>query len=151
MIIFRPPTAEDVAHVAERMRAADVLECRLLGRHGPKEALVNGIAHSLWAFAAEVDGETQCIFGVASEGLLSEEGSPWLLGVDGIERHARELIAGTKAYLARMQLEFETLSNYVHANNRNAIRYLRWCGFSFGEPVEVDGEAFLPFEMKRAA
>lgn len=151
MILFRPPTKADIEAVAANMRAMDRRECEVLGKHGPKEALEEGVALSQWSFAAEIEGEVVCIFGVAAESMLSEDASPWLLGVEGIERHARELILGTKAYLGRMRAEYQTLANYVHAHNRPAIRYLKWCGFSFGEEIEVEGEPFLPFEMKRAA
>lgn len=151
MIIFRPPTKADLDYVARHMRPMDVLECRVIGGHAPREALDEGVAASAWSFAAEVDGETVCIFGVATDGLMSEDAAPWLLAIGGIERHAKALLVGTKAYLGRMQGEYETLSNAVHADNRSAIRYLKWCGFSFGETFDVDGEPFLPFEMKRAA
>ena len=151
MILFRLPTSADIAHVAEHMRAPDRLECRLLGRHGPREALENGVAISDWSFAAEADGQTQCIFGVGpADGLLGDEGAPWMLGVDGIERHARKILIGTSAYLPRMQAQYETLSNIVHAGNAMAIRYLKWCGFQFSAPFAHEGESFLPFTWTRA-
>lgn len=151
MITFRPPTKSDIDYVARHMRPMDVMECRLMGGHGPHEALEAGIAHSTWCFAALVEDEPVCIFGVASEGMLDDEGAPWLLAIRGIERHARALLVGTRAYLPRMTREYETLANVVHAHNRAAIRYLKWCGFKFGAPFDHEGEPFLPFEMKRAA
>lgn len=150
MILFRPPSRADIDAVAKNMREIDRLECRVLGGHEPREALEEGVRHSAWSFAAEVDGEVVCIFGVASEDLLDDAASPWMLGVDGLERCAREIILGTRAYLSRMTEQYETLANAVHADNRNAIRYLKWCGFSFGSAFEVEGETFLPFELKRA-
>lgn len=147
MIIFRPPTEADIAHVAEHMREMDKRECRVLGDSEPLEALRHGVEISLWSYAAEVDGRTIAIFGVSGQGLVSEDGSPWLLSIDGIERYARAVLIGSKIYRARMREDFETLSNYVHAHNRNSIRYLKWCGFEFGEEIMVEGEPFLPFFM----
>lgn len=150
MIAYRAPTPEDLDAIAANMRAFDRLECRVLGAHEPREALEEGVAVSSWCFVA-LDGETPlCVFGVADDGLLSDEGAPWLLCAEGIERHARALLTGTKAYLERMRGEYKTLANYVHAHNRQAIRYLKWCGFRFGAPVEIKGEPFLPFAMGRA-
>lgn len=147
MIIFRPPSDADLIHIAANMREMDKLECAILGNHEPLQALRDGVDASDWCFAAEVEGEAVCVFGVASDGLLSDDGSPWLLGTKQLERCARELLTGTKAYFPRMCEQYETLSNYVHAHNRQAIRYLKWCGFSFGEEVMVRGEPFVPFSM----
>lgn len=148
MIIFRPPTQRDLASVALNMREADVLECKLMGQHTPLDALTEGVELSAWSFAAIVEDEPVCIFGVASDGLLADEGCPWLLSVNGIEKHAKAMLIGTRAYLSRMRQEYETLSNYVLADNRSAIRYLKWCGFDVGgQVIEVRGGLFLPFSM----
>lgn len=150
-VTFRIPTGEDLDLVAARMRAMDKLECRVVGRHEPREALAEGVASSLWAYAAIVDNEPQCVFGVASDGLLGEEGAPWMLCADGIERHARALLICSKRFVGEMATSFERLANVVHAHNRVAIRYLKWCGFEFGETIMIDGEPFLCFEMTHGA
>lgn len=150
MIVFRPPRPQDIAHVAANMRAIDALECRVLGEHSPIEALKDGVDGSDWSVAVEVDGAPVCIFGVASEGFLSFAAAPWLLGVEGIERHARYLLAYTPHYIARMREQYDHLSNTVHASNRHAIRYLKWCGFEFGAPFERHGEPLVGFSWTRA-
>jgi len=150
MIVFRPPTPADVKAIAANMRAYDKLECAVAGLT-PQQALEEGVAGSDWAVTAEVDEVPVCMFGVrASDDLLSDQGHPWMLCVDGIEAHVRHLVRYTRGYLEAMGEEFQTLSNLVHADNVNAIRFIRWCGFQLGAPVTVKGEAFLPFE-KRAA
>lgn len=157
MIAFRPPRSADLEHVASNMRAIDALECRAIGEHSPLEALQQGVAESDWSFVAEIDEVPMCIFGVAGEGMLSNVAAPWLLGVDGIERHARTLLAYTPYFLGRMRAEYDELTNMVHASNRHSIRYLQWCGFSFGTPFERNGELVMSFrwaadgEQKKAA
>lgn len=151
-VTFREPTPSDLDWLAEHMRAIDKLECRVAGGHDPREALQLGADHSLWAYVAEVDGHPVCAFGVASESLLGDgEGRPWMLCAEGIERHARAILICSRRFLREMQASFETLANIVHADNRIAIRYLKWCGFLFGDAFVHEGERFLPFEMKRAA
>lgn len=148
---FRPPTEADMDALAANMREIDQDECRLVGGMEPREALGESVGHALWAYAAEIDGEVVCIFGLSQDGLLAEEAYPWMLAANGIERHARTLLRLTPIYLARMQGEAERLYNIVHAHNRRAIRYLTWCGFTFGEGFDVRGAPFLPFEMKKRA
>ena len=146
-VTFRAPVGSDLEDLAARMREIDQRECRLAGGHEPIEALREGVAQSLWSLVALVDGKPVCIFGVASDGLLGEEGAPWMLCVDGIERHAKAVLVFARRFILEMGESFERLANVVHADNRSAIRFLRWCGFSLGAPFEIEGETFLPFEM----
>jgi len=131
------------------MREMDVMECRLAGGHEPSEALAEGVAGSLWCYVAEVDDEIVCAFGVAPDGLLGEEGAPWMLCADGIERHAKAVLICAKRFITEMQGQFERLANVVHAHNRSAIRFLKWCGFEFGAAFDIEGEPFLAFEWRR--
>lgn len=147
MIIVRPPTQSDIKAVAANMRPMDALECRVVGGCEPLEALREGVAESIWSYAVEVDDTVICVFGIASDGLMGENGCPWLLAVNGFERHARTILTISKSHLIRMREEFETLANWVHAHNRNAIRYLKFLGFEFGEETIINGEPFLPFSM----
>lgn len=146
---FRSATESDLDYLAEHMRAMDAKECMLVGGASPRQALEQGLEHSLWAYVAEIAGKPVALFGVAPDGLLGDEASPWMLCVEGIERHARALLICAPRFIRAMSEGFERLINVVHADNRSAIRFLKWCGFVFGEPVEIAGEMFLPFEMAR--
>lgn len=151
MVTFRPPTPSDLEALAAKMRPMDILECRLAGGHEPIEALNEGVAGSLWSLVAEVDGAVVLAFGVASDGLLGEDGSPWMLCAEGIEGHARAVLMHAKRFILDMQRQFERLSNVVHADNRSAIRFLKWCGFEMGARVLIDGEPFVWFSWEREA
>lgn len=148
-VTFRAPTESDIDYLAENMREMDVRECRLVGGSSPREALAEGVKGSLWAYVAEIDGKPVCLFGVASDGLLGDEGAPWMLSVEGIERHARTLLVCAPRFVRSMTETFERLANVVHADNRSAIRFLKWCGFEFGEVLIFGGERFFVFEMTR--
>lgn len=150
-VTFRPPTESDLDALGATMRAMDVMECRAVSGLAPREALAEAVADSLWAYAAEIDGEVVCIFGVAPDGLLGEEAAPWMLCAEGIEHHAKAVMLCSKRFLLEMQAQFERLANVVHADNRSAIRFLKWCGFSFGETMMIEGEPFLVFEWRREA
>lgn len=143
---FRPPTDADLAALAATMRAIDVKECALISGLGPREALDACMANACWAVAAEVAGAVVCIFGL-SEDFLGEEAHPWMLCADGIERHARTLLEEAPRFVGDMARGYQRLANVVHADNRSAIRFLKWCGFEFGEVFHVKSEPFLPFAM----
>ena len=147
-VVFRPPTDADVKAIAANMRAMDRLECEIMGEHSAEGALRAGIRHGD-TLTVEINGEPVAMFGLAQYSILDDEAAPWLLGVEGMERYARVLLTHTKPILARMLGSCEALANYVHADNRNAIRFLRWCGFSFGEAIEKGGHLFVRFEMTR--
>lgn len=149
--VLREPTEADLDYLAENMREPDRLECRVVGGVEPREGLTECVEQSLWSYVVEVEGKPIAVFGVAPHDLLGDVGSPWLLSAEGIERNARVVMSVSQRFKALMQAQFETLSNIVHAHNRSAIRYLKWCGFKFGETIQVKGEPFIAFEWTRGA
>lgn len=148
-VVFRPATGSDLDAIAGDMRAMDVKECEMIAGLPPREALAQCVDGSDDATVAEIDGKAVCIFGVIEASMLGQDGYPWMLCANGIERHARVLLTCTPRFLSEMMATHEHLANVVHAHNRSAIRFLRWCGFSFGEEFHVNGQPFLRFEWRR--
>ena len=97
------------------------------------------------------DGEPICIFGVSSASPLSRSGIP----VDG--RHRTPGPAGfrvlrrSRNVVHDMLSRYDELYNYVDARNTQAIRWLRWLGFTImdTEPYGLCGLPFHRFEMRR--
>lgn len=150
-VIFREPTASDLDALAANMRPMDVLECRLIAGKAPREALQDCVDSAAWALAADVGGEIVCCFGLSEATFFGDEAHPWMLCANGIERHARTVLVCARRFVAQMQRETETLCNIVHAHNRSAIRFLKWCGFAFGDQMTIKGEPFLNFSWVREA
>lgn len=146
---FAEPTQADIIELASRMRACDRLECEALGQADLRQAVAESVDASEWACAAFVDGALVSIGGVSPQSLISDDAAPWMLSVEGIERYGRGVLAHAPRGLAFMQERYQRLSNVVHAHNRTAIRFIRWCGFSIGEAMEINGEQFLPFSWER--
>ena len=132
------------------MRAIDALECAEISGTFPIEALEAGVRESAFCRTAVVDGQPVCIFGVAPEQTLGNVGAPWLLGVEGFETHALQILRHSRPFVAQMLSLYPHLRNLVHTDNRHAIRWLRWCGFTIGEemPVGRSGAKFRAFERK---
>lgn len=148
-VVFRPPTESDLDAIAANMRKLDRKECEVIAGLSPRAALAQCVEGAANPVVAEIEGRPVCVFGVSEASFLGQDGYPWMLCAEGIERHARVLLTVTPRFLGEMMDEFEHLSNVVHADNRSAIRFLRWCGFSFGEAFDVKGETFLKFEWRR--
>jgi hypothetical protein len=102
-----------------------------------------------------VDGEDRvAMAGVCpySDSAAGERGRPWMVGVDGLERHKRVFASMTAPLTERMLVEYPWLSNVVHNANQLSIAWLRRSGFTIGEP-ETDartGVVFCQFHKVRA-
>ncbi len=147
-VTFRPPTESDLDYIAAHMREMDRKECELIAGLPPREALAQCVEGASAPIVAEIEGAPVCIFGVNDVSFLGGDGYPWMLCAEGIERHARAVLICAPRFIAEFQRGFERLTNVVHADNRSAIRFLKWCGFSFGEVFHVKGEPFLRFEWR---
>ena len=147
---IRSARPEDADLLAPRMREIDCREVWAISRQEPAEALRRSLECSARAWAIVVDGLADCLFGVSRlGGLLGFVGSPWLLGSDVLDRPdvARDLfIRRLPAYDRELGRGFRRLENFVHAENKPAIRWLKWLGYNFApEPTLVNGEGFFHF------
>lgn len=149
-VVFRPPTQSDLDALASSMRAMDVKECALIAGLAPREALAECVAGSENASVAVIDGKVVCAFGSIAN-FMGDEAHPWMLCAEGVEHHARALLVCAPRFLAAMRKPGQRLHNVVHADNRPAIRFLRWLGFVFGETFAMKGERFVTFEMAAPA
>lgn len=143
-----PATAGHIGRIANKMRAADVLECAAMG-YAPKQALRTSLAQSSQAWTAKVDGIPEAMFGLVISNALGGIGRPWMLGSDAIYRHPREMLR-CGDYLLRCWLDsIRSLEGYVWTGNDRAIRMLRRWGCQIGREVIVFAEAeFVTFTLE---
>lgn len=150
-VLFLPPTEADIQHVAAHMRVADVAECNACGYTDMVAVLREEVAISALCWAVRIDGEPAALLGVAPlRGLLSETGVPWLLGTDLVTRNRWAFIRTSRAYIDRMHTAFSHLLNFVHAENTQAVRWLKHAGFTVHapEPFGPQGALFHRFEKR---
>lgn len=145
-----PAQAEHIVALWPRLRAADVAEIWAASRSEPLDALCRAVKVSSEAWAGLVDGKVVCLFGVAPVSIMGGKGSPWMLGSDLIDRHAVTFLRRCRGVVSRWRTVYPTLENVVDARNVVAHRWLRWLGFTLGEPRPhgPDMMPFLPFHMK---
>lgn len=130
------------------MRQADRDEVSALSGRTPARALLNSVKRSSVAETVLIDGRAEMIFGVGDVNILAGVGSPWALGTDEIERNQREFLRKSVACRDRMRARYPVLCNVVDARNRVSVRWLKWLGFVFSEPVLVSGHVCYVFSMR---
>lgn len=141
----------DIAHIAKNMRQADRDEVWAAFRHSPGDALACSLRVSPLAWTIQLEGEPIAMFGVGCQCALDDNGSPWLLGTDAIERVAIEFLRCSKHYIGLMLERFSVLENWADERNVRSIQWLKWCGFHFNEtaPFGIDQLPFVRFLMEK--
>lgn len=144
-----PAHASHIGRIANRMRPADVAECRALGKE-PKAALRAAYAASSLSWTAMLEGRPEAMFGLACHDLMGGVGSPWLLGTEAVPKGARHLVRWGPHFVAAMQREYPRLENAVAAENAPAVRLLEALGFDIEtETVVIGGMPFRRFSRVR--
>jgi hypothetical protein len=117
------------AHVEViELRDGDRREIEALGL-APREGLALSLARSLWADAYLADGEVAALTGLAMQPMAGGVAMPWLLTCRPVDRHRKAFLQLTRARTLGMLAEHGTLVTHVHADYREAVRWLAWLGF----------------------
>jgi hypothetical protein len=140
-ITIVPATMEHATRID--LREGDRREIAALGVTMP-EAFDLSMSRALWADAYLIDGEVAALVGLSTNSLLGGTGSPWLFTGRPVDRHRKNFLRLTRAGVARMRAECPMLVNYVHADYREAIRWLQWLGFTI-TPPQPFGSLGAPF------
>ncbi len=147
-IVDRSVAMEDLIHLAENMREADKVEIHLSHNQKPLESLVNAAEDSKLMWMAKMNDQPIALFGVASQTIFGDTGSPWLLGTDDLKHVKIQFIRESKRLIRVMQKRYPTLVNFVHADHADSIRWLKCLGFTIMEPIPAGpfGAPFCKFE-----
>lgn len=148
-----PATVEHAEVIGADPRPADVVECWASHRLTVREALGHGITTGK-SYAVLMDEEPVMIFGALPFSILGGIGVVWALGSRAMERadvrraflkHSAEVLAEVRRWYPAM------VYNFVDVRNRDAIRWLRWLGFTIAppQPVGMAGELFHPFYLQQ--
>lgn len=129
------------------MRAADALECKLLSGSSPMEALTKGAKMSHHCSVVVVNDKPCAVVGLVITSMLTGTGVPWLLATDYAVENKRVFINNCKKGVDEMRTVCPNLMNYVHAENRLSIKWLKWMGFTIepSQPIGVDRAHYHKF------
>lgn len=137
--------------MAPLLRPFDREEIAIMFGPDPAEMLRHGIERSSHAYAAIEGGVPFAIGGVVPLSMMGGEGMPWMLGTQGVVRNRRWFLRESRRQLARVFDTYDHLHNVCDARYEKSVRWLRWLGFTIGDPVPVGdrGLPYLPFSMRR--
>lgn len=95
----------------------------------------------------DVDGVPAIMYGMRPEGLLSDNGIIWMLATPDMYKIKRYFIKQCAGQINTLCQSVKFIYNYVDIENKASIRWLKWLGFTFDEPIEygVKGEQFMRF------
>ena len=152
-ILVREATEADGLKIAAQLREADRKEMWSAFRLMPEAGVTKSIRNSERAFVVELEGEAVAVFGVMLISLIGRRGSIWLLGTDKIDRFCITFGRYTKAFVDSFLMEWESLENWVHEENRKSILWLKMAGFDIEEvkPFGLDEENFHHVIIRREA
>ena len=138
-------TKEHAQELSQSMRDMDKLECLCFGLK-PGEALESSMKNSDMSFTVMTkDDKVMAIFGAGE----SEEPYIWMLGTDQVERYAKDFLKHCRKWVWSLADYYGSVCNWIHADNLVCIKWLRWCGAVFSDPVNVKGELFRKFNITR--
>ena len=126
-----------------------MLECHC-GGHGPEDALRVGLTLDLCTFtiADKFDGTPLAMFGCGGED--TDEPYIWALASDLlVPRAGRDFIRHSPEWIkAMLKAVGGKASNYVHAENTDATRWLLYCGAEFSDEIFLkNNQPFLKFTI----
>lgn len=136
---------------AIELRPGDAREIAVLGLT-MAEAWDISTARALWMNAYMIDGEVAALVGLSVNSLLGGWASPWLVTGVPVDGHKKIFLRETRKGVERMRAQFARLSNYVHVDYHETVRWLRWLDFKIGKPQPMGplGAMFAEFSWERA-
>jgi hypothetical protein len=150
---FVQATADHIPAIAEHARAADVAEVQASSGATIEQALTEGLRISTRAYTALLDGEPVAMMGVNPYSELSGSGVAWMLATSALDttKGRRAVVRCAQPVLDDFRERYPGMIwNAVDARNARAIRFLKWAGFTFVDPVPVGPEKrpFYPFYIQ---
>lgn len=122
-------------YIARHLRQIDRKEIYYYGTLQPLPAIKLTTAFAVAAWTGLLDGVPAVIFGINRRTQLSSVSVPWMLATDAVNAHPMAVAYASKVYFERMERAFPKMENYVLAENKTTIRWLKWLGFDMEEPA----------------
>ena len=148
-VTFCTASRVDADYVNSRLREADKKEIIASGSV-VKGAVWESVCLSEYAWTGLIDGEPAMVFGI-DHGTLSPEAEIWALGTDKCTAVPREMLYYGRQKIAELLEYWPVLTNYCHADNALALRWLKHLGFEISapEPTGVHGEKFCKITIRK--
>lgn len=142
----RKAKKKDCKQLAKVMRESDRKEVMASHGHSPLKALLTSYSSSRFCESIVFEGEVVGMLGVST--IDSIVGSPWLLASDKLIDTPiirRDFMVRGRDWVKRVQKKHPMLVNYVHAENKASLVWLKHLGFTFIRKVYFSKQPFYEF------
>lgn len=129
-----------IRHIAVNLRADDFDEVFAISGKSPHYDIIDSWQNSLrkWVILNN-HGEAVAVLGIRPIGnMFSDIGLPWLVGTDELTKMKKFFVKVSKPIINEMCKHFKLLVNLVDSRYTKAVRWLKWCGFTFEDAKIVD-------------
>lgn len=146
-----PATQDHVDAMKGKLRAVDEQEVRATSGMSADDSMSLGLKRSTLCWVLLADEKPVAIFGVVPQTVLGTIGVPWLLATNDLPKFTKEVVKSSRPYIEKMLNRFPYLQNWSDERNVTARRWLKWCGFIFGQPelYGVERRKFSRFYMMK--
>lgn len=137
--MIRPYRSGDLWLVLPYIRKEELDEAYALGED-PEACLINAI-YSGETITLELNNEVAGLAGVVKCG---EYWSPWSVFTSAVDSNPIQFLRDCKRWISQYDLP---MVNVIDERNKVAQKWLKWMGFSMGEPFPfgVNGEPFRTY------
>jgi hypothetical protein len=152
LAIVRDSEIGDAFALAPNMRESDKIEIWRSHHRTPESALVAGYTESTICLTIERNESPIAMFGICPQTILGNTATIWLLGSPEIEKIQRTFLKHSLYFIEMMLGYYPLLNNYVDIENRQSIRWLKWCRAEFGPivPYGIEQQPFIYFQFRRS-
>lgn len=147
-----PAKESHIGYLAANMREKDRNEIWAIGHFTPEHAVKMSMLASDSAYSFVQGKKVLAMFGVSSPSLLCPVGIVWFMSTEEIFiRHRRTMARDGRAWLRKWLNDYDLLFNFIDVRNELSIKWLKWCGATFSEPIPygVEKLPFMKFELKK--
>ena len=136
---------EDLDHLAENLRDADVQELHAQNGLTPKVALgLSLLLARKCKTICDPEGVPIGVFGVSDTNIVGL-GSIWMMATPDLLKHQRQFLRECREGILEVSRGYSCVFNYTDARNTVHHRWLKWCGFTFIKEHENYGKNGEPF------
>jgi hypothetical protein len=135
-------TYDHVDRIYPYMRKADQIEVACMG-HDPMTALLHGLQYDdVTLTALDPEGVPFAMFGV---GQVNAQAYIWWLATDSVMDNSYDFIKASRKWTQILTKPYGATFNYVHEDNKLAIKWLKFCGALFIRKITFNDNLFFEF------
>lgn len=104
------------------------------------------VTRSVEVWQGLIDGRAEVVWGIIPPTILSETAWLWLIYTDAVDEHKFIFVRHSQRYIEDVLNRYPTLIGEVDPRAAFSVRWLKWLGATFGEPIN---KSAMPFVIRR--